>query len=171
MAAKRKSAARKLSTKKKTTTKPARKAAAGPRVFATRPSKKDVLAEVARFFALLQKGDVEGAGASVAHADKDWMPHQVRSLWQDLVVPWLEERGEPADLDDGKSWKHRAWLARIGMGKKVKWDEPGPVVAEDGESFYVTVTYDGEPTDTSAEFEVVQKKGGWVLERQIIHMA
>lgn len=133
------------------------------RVFPKRPTRAQALAEVKRFFAKLRTGDAKGAGALVAHRSKDWWPHQVRSLWQDLVVPWLEEQDEEADLDDDESWRDLGWLAKIGVDLDTPWD------GED-DTFYVNVTYDGEVTDVSAEFTLRKRKDGWVVQRDVIHV-
>jgi hypothetical protein len=134
------------------------------RVFSERPSKAELVTEIERFFALLREGDVEAAGEAVAHAGTDWWPHQVRALWQDLAVPWLEEQGEDADLDDDRSWRDFSWLEKIGVDVDTDWD-----AADD--TFFVNVVYDGEVTDVSADFRVAKRDGGWVLEREIIHVA
>jgi hypothetical protein len=132
------------------------------RTFTERPTRQQVLDEVAGFFDLLKKGDAEAAGAIVAHRFDDWWPHQVRSLWQDLVVPWLEEKGEKGDLDDDQSWRDPSWMAKIDVDLSPPcWD---------GDSFYVNVLYDGASTDVSAEFTVEQQEEGWVLRRDIIHV-
>ena len=128
------------------------------------------MAEVEQFFVLLKSADAEGAGAVVIHASSDWWPHQVRSLWQDLVIPWLEERGEEADLQDDKSWRDLSWLRRIGYHANAHWDKEGEEAADD-EHFFVNVTYDGVVTDVSADFRVARGEDGWVLQREIIHVA
>jgi hypothetical protein len=137
--------------------------ATSAKAFPARPTRTEALAEVKRFFALLKKGDVDGAGAAVEHASKDWWPHQVRSLWQDLVGPWLEERGEDWDVDDDKSWRDLGWLSKLGVDLDTDWDGKS-------DRFYVNVEYDGEVTDVSAEFSIAKTPRGWVLRREIIHM-
>jgi hypothetical protein len=136
------------------------------RVFEDRPTKDEIVSEIERFFALLRACEVEEAGAAIAHAKKDWWPRQVRSLWQDLAVPWLEEQGEEADLDDDRSWRELSWLEKIG----VELDGEFELDPEDDE-FSVNVVYDGAVTDVSGDFRIVEKDGGWVLERQILHVA
>src|SRR5262249_52600367 len=135
-----------------------------PRTFTARPTRQEALDEVARFFELLRKGEAEAAGAMVAHQGDDWWPHQVKSLWQDLVVPWLEEQGEDPDLDDDQSWRDLSWTARIEVNLSPEWD------GKDN-SFYVNVRYDGADTDVSAEFTLQQQNEGWVIRRDIIHVA
>ena len=150
-------------TKKKAAAKTILDASSTAKVFEARPSKKEALSEVEGFFAHLREADVEAAGAAIAHAHKDWWPHQVRSLWQDLVGPWLEEQGEDWDLDDDKSWRDLTWLEKIGIELDTDW-------SGDDDSFYLNVTYDGEVTDVSAEFSIQQIPSGWVIRRDIIHV-
>jgi hypothetical protein len=132
------------------------------KVFDERPSNEAALLEVERFFDALAEGEVEAAGAAIAHQGKDFWPHQVRSLWQDLVVPVLEDEGEDVDIDDDKTWRKLAWLESIGFEKEAHWDD---------DEFYVNVTYDGEVTDVSAEFSLAKRPEGWVVQRKIMHIA
>lgn len=135
-----------------------------PRVFAARPTKAEALSVVKEFFDLLREGEVETAGGIIAHHSKDWWPHQVRAMWQDLAGPWLEDQGEDFDLDDDTSWRDFGWLGRIGVDLETSWDG-------DDDSFFVNVEYDGIVTDVSANFTLVARDGGWVLQRTIIHVA
>lgn len=125
------------------------------RVFARYPSKAEALAEVKHFFELLKVGDAVGAGACVAHKHKDWWPHQVRSLWEDLVAD--------ADLEDDKTWRDLGWLKKLSLAKHPVWT--------DDDSFYLTLKYRGVLTDVSAEFSIVKRGKGWVVRRDIIHVA
>jgi hypothetical protein len=175
--AKKRASKKKVAPKKKTASKkraaprkkPApKKEASTPmpelRVFAERPTKQQAIEEVKRFFDLLKKGDHHAAGAVVAHKFNDWWPHQVKSLWQDLVVPWLEEQGEEPDLDDEKSWQNVSWTGKIGVNLSTDWDGHD-------DSFYVNVLYDGADTDVSADFSIHRDNAGWVIRRDIIHIA
>jgi len=149
--------------KKKAAAKTILDASSTAKVFEARPSKNEAIQEVRGFFDHLKEADVEAAGAAIAHAHKDWWPHQVRSLWQDLVGPWLEEQGEDWDLDDDKSWRDLTWLEKIGVELETDWDG-------DDDSFFLNVTYDGEVTDVSAEFSLQEIPTGWVVRRDIIHV-
>jgi hypothetical protein len=150
--------AKKTAEKKKTESK------SSVRVFAERPTRGETLAEVKKFFELLKRSDVEAAGAMVLHASKDWSPHQICSLWQDLVGPWLEEQDRDWDVDDDESWRDLGWLKLIDVDLETRWDGSD-------DSFFVNVIYDGVVTDVSADFQLVQVKGGWSLRREIIHIA
>jgi len=134
------------------------------RVFPTRPSKQQALGEIQRFFELLKRTEVQAAGAAIAHAGSDWWPHQVRSLWQDLVGPWLEERGEAWELDDDATWRDLTWLDKIGVDLDCHWNALG-------DGFFVNVVYDGVVTDVSAEFSLHAGDGGWVVRREAIKIA
>lgn len=152
-----------MAAKKKAPPKTILDANSSAKLFTVRPTKKQVLSEVETFFDHLQEGEVEAAGASIAHAGKDWWPHQVRSLWQDLVGPWLEEQGEDWDLNDDKSWRDLSWLEKIGVDLDTDWNGTD-------DDFFLNVLYDGEVTDVSAEFSVVELEEGWVVRRDIIHV-
>jgi hypothetical protein len=138
--------------------------AQGPRVFAQRPTRTEALAEVEAFFDLLKEGKVKDAGARIAHKHKDWFPDQVRSLWQDLVGPWLEENDEEFDLDDDSSWRKYKWCTKMDVDLDPEWDGKS-------DEFYLTLDYDGETTDVSAEFSIVKRKEGWLVQREIMHIA
>jgi hypothetical protein len=136
----------------------------GPRLFEKRPTRAEALGEVEAFFALLKDGKVKAAGARVAHKHNDWFPHQVRSLWQDVVGPWLEENDEEFDLDDDDSWRKYSWCSKLEVDLDTDWDG-------ESDEFYVTLDYDGESTDVSAEFSLVKSPRGWTITRDIIHAA
>lgn len=130
-------------------------------VFSSPPSREAMFREVQRFFELLKQGDTSAAQAIVAHRFDDW-PHQLRSLWQDLVIPWLEDRGENADVDDDVSWRDTDWLKRIAI-------EPEP--HGDDSSFYVNLLYDGVVTDVSADFDLTKTDAGYVVTRVTMRRA
>jgi hypothetical protein len=155
-------AAKKTAVSKRTTTD--EDVAQGPRVFAKRPTRDEALAEVEAFFELLKEGKVKEAGSRIAHKNKDWYPHQVQSLWQDLVGPWLEENDEEFDLDDDQSWRKYKWCAKLEADLEPEWDGKD-------DDFYVTLSYDEVETDVSAEFSIAKVPGGWVVRRDIIHVA
>jgi hypothetical protein len=135
-----------------------------PRVFAHRPSQKEVLSELSVFFELLKNGKVKTAGSKIAHKHDDWYPHQIQSLWQDLVGPWLEENDREFDLDDDSSWRNYTWCAKLDAALDLEWDGKADV-------FSVNLQYDGESTDVSAEFSIVKRKEGWMVQRDVIHVA
>jgi hypothetical protein len=138
--------------------------AAGPRVFAKRPTRAEALAEVEGFFELLKEGKFKDAGACIAHKHDDWYPHQVRSLWQDMVGPWLEENDKEFDLDDDDSWRKHGWCAKMDVDLDLDWDG-------EADEFTLNLSYDGEETDVSAEFSIVKNTKGWTVRRDSIHVA
>jgi hypothetical protein len=135
-----------------------------PRAFAQRPSQTEVLSELSVFFDLLKNGKVKTAGSKIAHKHDDWFPHQIQSLWQDLVGPWLEENDREFDLDDDSSWRNYTWCAKLDADLDLDWDGKS-------DGFTVNLQYDGEDTDVSADFSIVKRKEGWMVQRDIIHVA
>jgi hypothetical protein len=57
-----------------------------------------------------------------------------------------------------------SWLSRIGIADTFVW-------SDDGDSLFALVTDNGELTDFSATFDIVEESGGWVVRRMIIHVA
>jgi hypothetical protein len=158
MAAKKKTATPASSAKSK------EKVHGKPRAFAHKPSQAEVLSELSVFFDLLKNGKVKTAGSKIAHKHDDWFPHQIQSLWQDLVGPWLEENDREFDLDDDSSWRNYAWCAKLDADLDLDWDGKS-------ETLTVNLQYDGEDTDVSADFSIVKRKEGWMVQRDIIHVA
>jgi hypothetical protein len=137
------------------------------------PSKAEVEAELKRFFELLRNGDLEAAGAAVAHHSDDW-DSQIWSLWQDTYLIYLEELDQEVEDDsfEGKAWLNDlSWIKDLGIDETFRWDEEEDVVNPEGEHLFVNLTYKGEVLDVSGDFRVTKDQGSYRLMRQIIHVA
>ena len=137
------------------------------------PVPKAAVEEAIRsFFARLCGGDLEGARGAVEHRWDDW-DHQVWSLWQDTWLIVLEERDEEVEDEsfEGGLWRSDLhWLSQLGLEGRFHWSVSGESATE-GDSVWVNLTVEGEVTDVSAEFTVVQSAGGLVLRRDALRMA
>ncbi|MBW2735248.1 MAG: hypothetical protein JRH20_22930 [Deltaproteobacteria bacterium] len=136
------------------------------------PTKAEVEAELKSFFALLQEGKLEAAGAAVAHHSDDW-ESQVWSLWQDTYLIYLEELDEevPDDSFEGKGWlKDLRWLRDLRIDETFRWDEEGDCVDPEGEHVAFNLVYRREVLDLSGTFEVIKKDDGYHLTRESIRI-
>lgn len=144
------------------------------KIWAEPPRKEEVEDEVRRFFDLLRDGEIDAAREAVVHHSDDWEP-QLWSLWQDTYLVYLEEVDREVDDDslEGGLWRGDLdWLQDLGVAETFHWDEPGQRVAPRGEHFSVNLIYRGEVVDVSADFRVVVgEAGGYLLQREIIHMS
>jgi hypothetical protein len=128
-----------------------------------RPSRSVVESIIRSFFGLLAQQKLDEAEHAVDHHSLDW-PFQIWPLWQDTVALDMDP-DDPAWSFEAGTWKqHLSWLGRIGIDNTFHW-------SDDGNSLFTHVTDNGELTDTSADFDIVEKDGGWVVRRVIIHVA
>lgn len=134
--------------------------------------KREVEQELVYFFDLVRHGKLQAANFALKHKFDDW-ESQIWSLWQDTYLIYSEEIDQEVEDDtfEGKAWLgDLSWLQDLAIEENFHWDADGQVVAAEGESVFVNVSYKGVVTDVSAIFLVEQREGKYYLVREIIHV-
>jgi hypothetical protein len=125
-----------------------------------KPSTQEAEQHVRDFFARLRTGDIQGAGAMVAHEYDDWEP-TLFTTWEDH---YLIHEIAPDDTFEGGAWRDAGWLGDLEIGE-FRWDGEEYAVP----SFHVEIVYRGEASGYEGEFRVAKTNAGFVITRIAFH--
>ena len=124
-----------------------------------KPSQEDVEKEIRLFFKKLKEGDIDGAGAMVAHSYDDWND-SVYVLWQETYQ--IYETPQDKSLE-GEEWKkNAAWLFDLDINGDLTW--------EGDSTIYVSLQYKGNPIDHVGTFFLRNEDNVFFVERESIQI-